>query len=67
MSLVARGCMYCEDKCTKECLQELHSMDDEVECNNCGNIMSITENGSIYACFNSECTSCYEEYNEESS
>ena len=45
--------------------QELHSMDDEVECNMCGNIMSLIEDESIYACYNSECTSCYEEDKEE--
>ena len=45
--------------------QELHSMDDEVECNTCGNIMSLTEDESTYVCYNSECTSCYEEYEEE--
>ena len=45
--------------------EELHSMDDEVECNNCGNIMSLTEDETIYVCYNSECTSCYEPYEEE--
>jgi hypothetical protein len=49
----------------EELKQELHSMDDEVECNNCGNIMSLTEDGSIYVCYNSECTSCYEQYDGE--
>ena len=49
----------------EEPTQELHSMDDEVECNNCGNIMSLLEDESNYACFNSECTRCYEEYEEE--
>ena len=38
---------------------------DEVECNMCGNIMSLLEDESIYVCFNSECTRCYEEYKEE--
>ena len=38
---------------------------DEVECNNCGNLMSLTEDESIYVCYNSECTSCYEPYEEE--
>ena len=45
--------------------EELHSMDDEVECNMCGNIMSLLEDESNYACFNSECTRCYEPYEEE--
>jgi len=45
--------------------QELHFMDDEVECNNCSNLMSLTEDESIYVCYNSECTSCYEPYEEE--
>ena len=39
---------------------------EEVECNNCGYLMSLTEDESVYACYNSECTSCYEEYEEES-
>ena len=39
--------------------------EDDVECNNCGNIMSLTEDKSVYACYNSECTSCYEEYDED--
>ncbi len=61
----------CADEClgylTKTCKrieepkQELHSMDDEVECNSCGNIMSLIEDESIYACSNSECTRYYEE------
>ena len=38
---------------------------EEVECNNCGYLMSLTEDESVYACYNSECTSCYEEYEEE--
>jgi thiol-disulfide isomerase/thioredoxin len=38
---------------------------EEVECNNCGYLMSLTEDESIYVCYNSECTSCYEEYEEE--
>jgi hypothetical protein len=42
------------------------TLEEEVECNNCGNIMSLLEDESIYACYNSECTSCYEEYNQES-
>ena len=37
---------------------------EEVECNNCGYLMSLTEDESVYACYNSECTSCYEEYEE---
>jgi hypothetical protein len=39
--------------------------DEEVECNNCGNIMSLKEDKSIYVCYNSECTSCYEEETDE--
>jgi hypothetical protein len=38
---------------------------EEVECNNCGYLMSLTEDESVYVCYNSECTSCYEEYEEE--
>jgi thiol-disulfide isomerase/thioredoxin len=38
---------------------------EEVECNNCGYLMSLTEDESVYACYNSECTSCYEEYEEK--
>jgi hypothetical protein len=38
---------------------------EEVECNNCGYLMSLTEDESVYACYNSECTSCYEEYEED--
>ena len=38
---------------------------EEVECNNCGYLMSLTEDESVYACYNSECKSCYEEYEEE--
>jgi hypothetical protein len=57
------GYVICKPK--EEPEQELHSMDDEVECNMCGNIMSLIENESIYACYNSECTRCYEEYEEE--
>lgn len=38
---------------------------EEIECNMCGNIMSLLEDKSNYACFNSECTRCYEEYDEE--
>jgi hypothetical protein len=44
--------------------EELHFIDDEVECNNCGNIMSLTEDKSILICTNSECTSCYEDDGE---
>jgi|694.fasta_scaffold45273_2 hypothetical protein len=54
-----------EGLCTIIPKEELHSMDDEVECNNCGYLMSLTEDESVYACYNSECTSCYEEYEEE--
>jgi len=38
---------------------------EEVECNTCGYLMSLTEDESIYVCYNSECTSCYEPYVEE--
>jgi hypothetical protein len=38
---------------------------EEVECNNCGYLMSLTEDESVYVCYNSECTSCYEEYEKE--
>ena len=34
---------------------------EEVECNNCGYLMSLKEDESIYICTNSECTSCYDE------
>jgi hypothetical protein len=35
--------------------------EEEVECNNCGGIMSLKEDETIYICTNKECTSCYEE------
>lgn len=38
---------------------------EEVECNNCGYLMSLTEDESVYVCYNSECTSCYEKYEEK--
>jgi hypothetical protein len=38
--------------------------EDEVECNNCGYLMSLKEDESIYICTNSECTSCYEDFEE---
>ncbi len=37
---------------------------EEVECNMCGNIMSLLEDKSNYVCFNSECTRYYEKDNE---
>lgn len=44
----------------KEYQQEVFELgEEEVECNNCGDIMSLTEDQSIYICTNSECTSCY--------
>ena len=45
--------------------EEFELGEEEVECNMCGNIMSLLEDESIYVCFNSECTRCYEEYKEE--
>jgi hypothetical protein len=45
--------------------EELHSMDDEVECNMCGGYMYLLPDNSIYVCTNSECTRCYEEDDEE--
>jgi hypothetical protein len=45
--------------------EELHSMDDEVECNMCGGYMYLLPDNSIYVCTNSECTRCYEEEDEE--
>lgn len=33
--------------------------DEEVECNNCGDIMSYYEEDGIYICTNEECTSSY--------
>jgi hypothetical protein len=51
-------CKGCDRKPNQETLEE-------VECNNCGYLMSLTEDESVYACYNSECTSCYEEYEEE--
>jgi hypothetical protein len=44
--------------------EELHSMDDEVECNMCGDYMYLLPDNSIYVCTNSECTRCYEEDEE---
>lgn len=38
---------------------------EEIECNTCGNLMWLKEDESIYICCNSECTSCYEEYEDE--
>jgi len=45
--------------------EELHSMDDEVECNMCGGYMYLLPDNSMYVCTNSECTRCYEEEDEE--
>jgi hypothetical protein len=42
----------------KECWIESQK---EIECNTCGNIMSLLENKTNYVCYNSECTSCYED------
>jgi len=49
----------------KKSKEELHSMDDEVECNMCGGYMYLLPDNSIYVCTNSECTRCYEEEDEE--
>ena len=37
------------------------TLEEEIECSNCGNLMSLLHDNSVYACFNHECTSCYEE------
>ena len=34
-------------------------IEEEVECNNCGDIMSYYEEDGVYICTNRECTSCY--------
>jgi hypothetical protein len=39
--------------------------EEEVECNMCDSLMSYDEENGIYICTNSECTRCYEEYEEE--
>jgi hypothetical protein len=64
------GCFL--DSCGHDCgcftrvlKQSKQETFEEVECNNCGYLMSLTEDESVYACYNSECTSCYEEYEEE--
>jgi hypothetical protein len=44
---------------------EVEEEDEEVTCNNCGSTMSLLSDNSIYACFNSECTSCYEHEEED--
>ena len=36
-------------------------MEEEVECNICGSIMSLLPDNSMYVCTNSECTRYYEE------
>jgi hypothetical protein len=38
---------------------------EEVECNNCGYLMSLLPDNSIYVCTNSECTNCYEKSENE--
>jgi len=55
---------YCGHTITCDCEPKQEIL-EEVECNNCGYLMSLTEDESVYACYNSECTSCYEEYEEE--
>lgn len=40
-------------------------IEEEVECNNCGCLMSLLPDNSIYVCTNSECTSCNEEFEED--
>lgn len=35
--------------------------DEEVECNNCGDLMSLSKDGSIYICTQTDCTSCYDD------
>lgn len=39
--------------------------DVKFECNNCGNIMVLKHDRTIYICTNPECTSCYEEPKEK--
>jgi hypothetical protein len=34
--------------------------DEYVECNTCGCMMEYIEKEGVYACFNQECTRCYE-------
>lgn len=41
--------------------EEVEELEEEVECNNCGSIMWLLPDMSIYVCCNSECTRCYEE------
>jgi len=36
-------------------------MEEEIECNTCGELMSISSDETIYICTNSECTSYFEE------
>ena len=46
----------------------LDSQEEEeelVECNTCGEIMSLTRDKRIYICSNPECTSYYEESDDE--
>jgi hypothetical protein len=45
--------------------QEDEQEEEEVECNMCDSLMSYDEENGIYICTNSECTRCYEEYEEE--
>ena len=36
-------------------------MEEEVECNMCGNLMFISKDKTVYICVNSECTRYFEE------
>ena len=45
--------------------EEDEQEEEEVECNMCDSLMSYDEENGIYICTNSECTRCYEEYEEE--
>lgn len=44
--------------------EEVEEVDEYPECNNCGDIMYLLPDKSIFVCTNPECTSCYEEYDE---
>lgn len=45
--------------------ENLQEYEEEVECNTCGYLMDLLSDNSIYVCNNSECTSCYEEGEED--
>jgi hypothetical protein len=38
--------------------------EEEIECNTCGYLMGLLPDNSIYVCYNSECTSFYDEIDE---